>query len=270
MKAQLVDAHCHFDFRVFDGQRASILEGARAAGISTLVVPGVGPENWPRLRALAEHYPAIRYAPGIHPWWVGRVGGDAIAALEREITDRLPGMVAIGECGLDRLRNHQDKQSEVFRVQIRLAQRHGYPLLIHSVRSHDEVGALLKSEGFSNPFLLHGFSGSWEQAMGIVERGGYIGIGGIITHTRAKKTRDAIRRLPDHALIMETDAPDMPPTGLRKGENTPLNLPWFFDSLCRLRGADPETLSARILSNTERLFMQRLEPEGLHGGSAPV
>ena len=269
--AELVDAHCHFDFAVFDGQREAILEGAKAGGIRTLVVPGVSPRSWASLRRLASAHDAVRYAPGIHPWWVGESDSwDGVAALEYEISDPDPRMVAIGECGLDFLRDDHARQMELFRAQIRLAERYGYPLLIHSVRSHDEVGALLRREGFSRPTLVHGFSGSKQQAVKLMDRGAYIGVGGVITHERARKTRETIQRLPAESLVLETDAPDMPPAGVRKGHNSPLNLTRVFETLCELRGADPESLSSQILANTERLFMGRLNAEGLHGEGASV
>lgn len=265
MATELVDAHCHFDFPVFDGHRDSILAEAERLGVSALVVSGTCPATWPRLRELAERYRAVRYAPGIHPWWLGEVEPDAIARLEEELSRPATQRVAIGECGLDLLREDYEGQLELFRTQVKLASRHEYPLLIHSVRTHDEVAALLRREQYTMPALVHGFSGSWQQAARLWDQGVYIGVGGVITHDRARKTRDTIRKLPGRALVLETDAPDMPPAGVRKGENTPLNLPRVFEALCELREEEPEALAEQLLENTERLFMGRLAPEGLHG-----
>lgn len=270
MATELVDAHCHFDFPVFDGHRDAILEEAGRLGISTLVVPGTCPENWHRLRNLASHYAAVRYAPGIHPWWLGEVAPDALEQLEAELSQPAQGLVAVGECGLDLLHGDYDGQRELFRAQVKLASRYNYPLLIHSVRTHDEVAALLKREHYGLPALVHGFSGSWQQAKRLLDQGLYIGVGGVITHDRARKTRDTIQRLPVSALVLETDAPDMPPSGVRKGDNTPLNLRRVFDALCELRREEPEVLAEQLLANTERLFMGRLMPEGLHGAGPPV
>ena len=221
MMTELVDAHCHFDFPVFDGHRDAILEQAEAIGISTLVVPGTCPADWQRLRDLAGYYPALRYAPGIHPWWLDRIGPDAVDQLEAELQQPGQERVAIGECGLDLLGANYEGQRELFRAQVQLATRYLYPLLIHSVRAHDEVAALLKREQYALPALVHGFSGSWQQAARLMDQGLYIGVGGVITHDRARKTRDTIQRLPATALVIETDAPDMPPSGVRKGQNTP-------------------------------------------------
>lgn len=270
MVTELVDAHCHFDFPVFDGQRDRILAEAGRLAISTLVVPGTCPGNWSRLRDLARQYPAVRYAPGIHPWWLDEIDADAIQKLEEELVQPAQGLVAVGECGLDLLRGDYDGQLELFRAQVKLASRHGYPLLIHSVRTHDEVAALLRRENYGLPALVHGFSGSWQQAKRLLDQGLYIGVGGVITHERARKTRDTIARLPASALVLETDAPDMPPAGVRKGDNTPLNLRVVFEALCGLRREQPELLAEQVLANTERLFMGRLMPEGLHDAGPPV
>ncbi|TDT37900.1 TatD DNase family protein [Halospina denitrificans] len=270
MATWLVDAHCHFDFPVFDGHRDAILAQAEQLGISTLVVPGTCPGNWERIRELTANYRALRYAPGIHPWWLDEVGPDAIDQLEAELNRPAQGRVAIGECGLDWLREDYDGQLELFRAQVTLASRYEYPLLIHSVRTHDEVAALLKREQYRLPALVHGFSGSLQQATRLLDQGLYIGVGGVITHDRARKTRDTIRKLPASALVLETDAPDMPPSGVRKGENTPLNLRRVFESLCELRGEQPEVLAEQLRINAERLFMGRLASEGLHGEGPPV
>ena len=270
MAAQLVDAHCHFDFPVFDGRQDLILQEAGRLGISTLVVPGTCPGNWGGLRELASHYRAVRYAPGIHPWWLRDVAGDAIDQLEVELQQPAQGRVAIGECGLDLLHGDYEGQVELFRAQVKLASAYQYPLLIHSVRTHDEVAALLKREQYSLPALVHGFSGSWQQAKRLLDQGLYIGVGGVITHDRARKTRETIRKLPASALVIETDAPDMPPSGVRKGDNTPLNLRRVFEALCELRGDQPDVLADQLLANTEQLFMDRLMPEGLHGAGPPV
>ena len=270
MPRQFVDAHCHFDFPAFDGRREAILDEAGRLGISLLVVPGTSPDGWGRLRYLAGQYRALRYAPGIHPWWLGEIGPDAIDELEQELRQPAEARVAIGECGLDLLREDYSGQVELFRSQVRLASRYGYPLLIHSVRTHDEVAALLKHEQYSLPALVHGFGGSWQQAKRLMDQGLYIGVGGVITHNRARKTRETIRKLPASALVLETDAPDMPPAGVRKGENTPLDLCRVFEALCQLRGDEPDELAGQLLANTERLFMGRLMPEGLHGAGPPV
>lgn len=201
---------------------------------------------------------------------MGEVGPDAIEQLEGELSRPAKARVAIGECGLDQLHADYDGQVELFRAQVRLASRFEYPLLIHSVRTHDEVAALLKRAQYRLPGLVHGFSGSWQQATRLFDQGLYLGVGGVITHERARKTRETIRRLPSSALVLETDAPDMPPSGVRKGDNTPLNLRRVFESLCELRGEDPEALAEQLLINTGRLFMGRLPSEGLHGSGPPV
>lgn len=251
---RFVDAHCHFDFAVFDGQRERILDEAGRFGLESIVVPGVAPENWQRIQALAEADSRLWFAPGIHPWWVDGLPEGALEQLESMLGAAHTRCVAIGECGLDRLRGVLEHQQPVFLGQIELARRYGLPLLIHSVRTHEEVLALLRRSGFAGRGLLHAFNGHWQQAIKLLDQGLFIGVSGAITYPRAKRTREAIARLPLEALVLETDAPDMPPAGVRKGENTPLNLPMIFDCLCELRSESPQRIADQIFDNTQRLF----------------
>jgi TatD DNase family protein len=166
--------------------------------------------------------------------------------------------VAVGECGLDRLRGNMNDQYPWFEAQIALASELGLTLVIHSVRAHDEVHATLRRMNWSGRALLHGFSGSFQQAKKLIDQGGFIGVGGVITHSRASKTRDAIARLPLESLVLETDAPDMAPKGIEAGSNSPLYLRRILDSLCEIRGEPPDQLAGVLFENTERLYGKSL------------
>lgn len=127
--------------------------------------------------------------------------------------------------------------------------------MIHSVKSHDLVHSSLKRAGWNGRALVHGFSGSYQQAQKLVDLGCYIGVGGVITHDRARKTRDTIARLPADALVLETDAPDMAPAGVAKGQNSPIHLPEIFEALADLRSEPPrESLAEILLANTAKLY----------------
>ncbi len=251
---RFIDAHCHFDFPVFDGRRDEILDEAAGFGLEAIVMPGVAPSNWGRIQQLAEEDARLWFAPGVHPWWVDDVADDVLVRLEGLLAQRHPRCLAIGECGLDRLRGALEIQEPFFAGQIELARRHSLPLLIHSVRTHDMVVALLREKRFSGPGLLHAFNGSWQQADQLWSRGLFIGVSGAITYPRARRTREAIQRLPLEALVLETDAPDMPPAGVAKGQNTPLNLKLIFDQLCKLRPEPSDRIARQIRQNTEVLF----------------
>ena len=250
----LFDAHCHFDFPEFDGRRESILARFDAEGILGLVIPGVRQADWSRVCQTVRGDSRLSYCLGIHPWFVTEHDQSALVALERRLSEQDSSLVALGECGLDALKPDLERQSVFFDAQIRLAKALNLSLVIHSVRMHDDVFAMLNRARFEAAFLVHGFSGSYEQAYRFARRGGFIGVGGVITHQRAQKTRDAISRLPLSCLVLETDAPDMPPAGIEAGHNSPLALRRIFEALCGLRPETSAVLAGALLDNVRRLY----------------
>lgn len=255
---KLVDAHCHFDFPRFDGCRASELAAAQERGLVGLVIPGVQRPDWGRVRDTALAHPGLYYCLGIHPWYIDQHSANDLAALERALRSRLEGCVAVGECGLDRLHGSMGDQYLWFEAQIAFASELDLPLVIHSVRAHDEVHATLRRTNWSGRALLHGFAGSFQQASKLVDLGCYIGVGGIITHARSSKTRDAIARLPIESLVLETDAPDMAPKGVERGLNSPSYLRGIFESLSEIRRESSDFLAAKLFENTGQLYGQSL------------
>ena len=251
---QLVDAHCHFDFPRFDGCRDAELDKARLAGLVGLVIPGVRRADWARVRDVARSFPEGFYCLGVHPWFVEEHGAGDLEQLEQTLAEHPDRCVAIGECGLDRLRGDLDEQWPWFEAQIALAKRQDWPLIIHSVKTHDEVHGALRQRGFDAPVLIHGFSGSYQQAAKLVDIGCYIGVGGVITHPGAHKTRDTVARLPAEALVLETDAPDMAPEGVGRGRNSPAHLPRIVRVLAELRGTSEEVMAATLMANVRRVY----------------
>jgi len=251
---QLIDAHCHFDFPQFDGRRDTELEQGRLRGLRGLVIPGVRRPDWDRVRETALAHEGLFYCLGIHPWFVGEHSEEDLAQLRRLLEARPDRCVAIGECGLDRIRGSLEAQWPWFEAQVALADELNMPLVIHSVKTHDEVHSLLNRRQWDGRALLHGFSGSFQQASKLVDLGCFIGVGGVITHPRARKTRDAIARLPLESLVLETDAPDMAPEGVQQGQNSPRYLPDILDVLAEIRGGTPEQLAPELLDNVSRLY----------------
>lgn len=257
---KLVDAHCHFDFPQFDGRRISELEAASSQGVAGLVIPGVRRADWERVRVTALAHSGLYYCLGIHPWFVEEHTGSDLESLEQVLSTKPERCIAVGECGLDRLHGDLGVQSSWFEAQIELASNLGFPLIIHSVKSHDDVYITLKRKGWHGKALVHGFSGSYQEGAKLVDRGCFIGVGGVITHRRARKTRDAIARLPLESLVLETDAPDMAPDGVKAGANSPIYLRRILECLAEIRGEHPEDLASTLLANTRLLYGQALWP----------
>ncbi|KPQ27471.1 MAG: TatD DNase family protein [Marinobacter excellens HL-55] len=251
---QLIDAHCHFDFPRFDGIREQEYARAKREGLSGLVIPGVRSADWGRVQALASPDHGIWYCLGVHPWFVEEHCEKDLELLESTLRSSPEGCVGLGECGLDALRGDMALQVDWFRAQVNIASRVGCPLVMHSVKTHDQVHATLRSSHWSGQALVHGFSGSFQQASKLLDLGCYIGVGGVITHVRAKKTRDTIARLPLDRLVLETDAPDMAPSGVAKGMNSPACLPLIVQALADLRGESPERLAPILYQNACALY----------------
>jgi TatD DNase family protein len=168
---RLIDAHCHFDFPCFDQRRKSVLKEARTLGLSHLVIPGVRRADWGRVSRVASEYEGLYYCLGIHPWYVDEHSGDDLTALEQSLQGRHERCVALGECGLDRVHGRLKDQYPWFEAQVDIAARVHIPLVIHSVRTHDEVAEVLKRKNFTGRVLVHGFSGSYQQACKLVDLG---------------------------------------------------------------------------------------------------
>lgn len=250
----LFDSHCHFDFPRFDGVREEEWAKARDGGLRGLVIPGVRRPDWPRVQGLAAPESGVWYCLGIHPWFVDEHEPADLEALEQALDPVPSGCLAVGECGLDALHGDLETQESWFRPQVDIAARYRLPLVIHSVKTHDQVHKILREKHWQGRALIHGFSGSYQQAKKLVDLGCFIGVGSVITFDRAQKTRDAIARLPVEALVLETDAPDMAPAGVAKGRNSPACLRGIFEALVDLRGDGSHRLAVQLLDNAAELY----------------
>jgi TatD DNase family protein len=255
----LVDVHCHFDFPQFDGQREQLMGELRGQGIGGLVIPGVRCADWPKVQQVAMAHSGVFYCLGIHPWYIDEHGPEDLQQLRDHLTNASELCIGVGECGLDRLRGTLSEQTPWFEAQVRIAAEYRRALVIHSVKAHDEVVAVLRAANWTGNALVHGFSGSYQQAVKLIDLGCMLGVGGVITHAKGGKTRDTLTRVPASALVLETDAPDMAPAGVRQGQNSPQYLPDILRELALLRGVDESELAAVLLENSCRLYGSALQ-----------
>lgn len=249
----LIDSHCHLDFAQFDSDRAEVIDRCAAAGVKGILVPGVEPASWPNLVALANQYPAINIALGVHPWYVDNVSLSDLETLQTWLNDKPDSVLAVGETGLDRLQPHWQKQVEFFEYQLTLAKKFGLPVIMHSVKSHSDILQRLKAAG-QHRGVVHAYAGSYQQAVQLIDQGMKLGVGGTISYARASKTRDTFARVPLEVLVLETDAPDMPLQGQQGDRNTPENLPGIMQLLTELRSEPAEQIESQLLKNTVALF----------------
>lgn len=256
MIPRFIDTHCHFDFPPFTGDEVSAIERAGESGVEKIIVPAIDASRFTAVLALAKQHPALYAALGLHPIVIENHTEAALADLEQCLTQRPDKLVAVGEIGLDLYReNPQFARQEWFLdQQLRLARRYDLPVILHSRRTHDKLAMHLKRHDLPRTGVVHGFAGSLQQAERFVALGYKIGVGGTITYPRATKTRDVMAQLPMDALLLETDAPDMPLNGWQGQPNRPERIALVFETLCELRSEAPEQIADAILANTRKLF----------------
>ena len=255
---RFIDTHCHFDFPPFSGSEPEELERARHAGVQGIVIPAVTASRFNQIISLCERFPSLWFAPGLHPLWIAEHTAEDIDRLQQCLQQGSDKLVAIGEAGLDFYAPEQaalaDKQRALLQSQLQLARRYDLPVILHSRRSHDPLTALLRKADLPAGGVIHGFSGSLQQASAFVRSGFSIGVGGTITYPRARKTRDTIAALPLSALVLETDAPDMPVNGFQGQPNRPEHVVTVLQTLAELRREPAEQLAEALWENSLRLF----------------
>ncbi|MDA9556398.1 TatD family hydrolase [Vibrio sp.] len=254
---KLFDTHCHFDFEPFrHGFNDHLLE-AKSNHVDRFLIPSVGLGNWDRVQQLSSQYDDIYHALGIHPYFLSNAFsiGQQLQSLPLYIERRLPCCVAVGECGLDAFVDTPlNDQERVLLLQIHLAKNARLPLILHSRKADQRILALLKKEKFTYGGVLHGFSGSRQQADAFIQLGFYIGVGGVITYPRASKTRKAIEQLPIECLVLETDSPDMPINGYQGQINHPKYLKHILDALSMIKDRPSQEISEIVWNNSHIAF----------------
>lgn len=253
------DTHCHFDFPPFSDDEATSLALAAQAGVEKIIVPATEANRFNTVLALAENYPALYAALGLHPIVIHQHNDLSLALLEHHLQQRPKKLVAIGEIGLDLYMENPlfDKQEAMLDAQLKLAKRYDLPVILHSRRTHDKLAAHLKRHDLPRTGVVHGFAGSLQQAERFVALGYKIGVGGTITYPRASKTREVMARLPLSALVLETDAPDMPINGWQGQPNRPERITDIFQTLCTLRSEPSDILANAFIHNCHELFQMK-------------
>lgn len=265
-----IDTHCHLDASEFVGEFAAVREQARVAGVVHCVLPAVTVANFDAVRLLA-HQGRDSYCLGLHPLYVPDAPDDALVQLQAHLHAHAddPRLVAVGEIGLDFFvpaltrPDMRACQEQVYREQLRLARRFNLPVVLHVRRSADRLLKHLREVGqggYRWRGIAHAFNGSLAQAQAFVELGFMLGFGGAVTFERALQLRRLAAALPLDAIVLETDAPDIPPqwlytsadaraAGAIQGRNAPAQLPRIAAVVAQLRGLSLETLAKATTDN---------------------
>ena len=284
MSLRWLDSHCHLDAPEFDLDRTAVMQNAQSQGVAWCVMPAVQAKHFLSLQKLAQeiHQP---YALGIHPLYVPQAQEQDLDFLAQCIEGALAKddqglrsdarLVAVGEIGLDFFvpalcePAMREKQEFFYLAQLKLAQKFKLPVILHVRKSADEMLKGLRRHGVQGG-IAHAFNGSFQQAQTFIEMGFALGFGGALTFDRALQLRRLATELPLSAVVLETDAPDIPPHWLyktqaeRKSEhglavqarNEPSQLPRIGAVLAQLRGLSVPDIAAATLANARRVLPQ--------------
>ena len=275
-----IDTHCHLDAPEFDADRDAVRAQARQAGVGLCVWPAVQQRDWDRVRVLATQQ-GDAYALGIPPLYVPQAETSHLQALDEALTAARddPHLVAVGEIGLDYFVPQlctpelRQRQWHFYEAQLALARKHGLPVILHVRRSADLLLKGLRQARVSGG-IAHAFNGSAQQAQAFIALGFALGFGGAMTFERATALRTLARSLPMPALVLETDAPDMPPhwlyetaearaQGKAQGRNSPAELPRIARVLADWRGTALDELQMQTTANAHRVLPKLARIDGL-------
>jgi TatD DNase family protein len=267
---QWIDSHCHLDAFKFTGDVAKVRAEAVTNGVVHCVIPAVEVANFDAVRLLA-HQMQDSYCLGIHPLYVPKSSEDDLATLDAHLARYRddPRLVAVGEIGLDYFVPQltqspmREKQEHFYRAQLKLARKYDLPVVLHVRRSADMLLKHLRDFIATKPWqgIAHAFNGSTVQAQKFLNLGFKLGFGGALTFERALQLRALASSLPLSALVLETDAPDIPPhwlyataeqraQGVAQGRNTPGELPRIAAEVAQLRGILLSKLAIATRANT--------------------
>jgi len=247
----LTETHCHPYLPPLAADPAAHLAAARAAGVTTFIVPSYDVASWDAVAALARAHPDLHPAYGLHPWRTGQHLD--LATLSAHL--RADRTAAVGEIGLDtKIDLPLDQQIPVFRDQLALAREHDLPVILHNRGAFQEMAELLQRDGPPPAGVLHAFSRSLEVAETFLALGLHLGLGGAITHPTAKRPRRTAAELPLDRIVLETDAPSIGLHGVPGGESEPRHVAMVAEALAEIRGLPLETIAKTTTENARALF----------------
>ena len=258
--APIIDTHMHLDEAAFDTDRASVLAAARAAGVNRFINIGYKPERWESSRALRDANPDVDIVLGLHPQEADRFDRALDRALRSAIEHHRP--IALGETGFDFSRSGPSrlKQERAFCAQLAIAEETGLPVIIHQRAAADALTAELDRWQDVAPIVLHSFDGDERLTDWAIERGCFVGIGGLACKSVSTDLRKQLQRVPVEQLLLETDAPYLTPPGVKDRRNTSANLPLIAETLAPLWDISAAELRRTTTITAQQVFRFDIGP----------
>lgn len=277
MPLPLVDIGINLAHDSFDADRAAVIERARAAGVTRMIVTGSSLDSSRRALELAREWPGVLYATaGVHPHHASDLLREQLPAFRDLLAH--PEVVAAGECGLDYFRNYSphDAQERAFRWQLELAIETRRPLFLHQRDAHsDFIRILGEYRGDLPPAVAHCFTGTLDEARAYVDLGLHVGITGwICDERRGLHLRDVVRHVPSDRLMIETDGPYLLPRDLSpkppSRRNEPAYLPHVARAVAAARGETIETLAKSSTAAAVKFFALPAAPDASPSAADPT
>ncbi|HXG51467.1 MAG TPA: TatD family hydrolase [candidate division Zixibacteria bacterium] len=254
---ELIDSHAHIQGPEYAGEIEAVLERASAAGVTRVIVVGGAGELASNDAAvdLARRYPGLYATVGMHPHDAKEVGEEEFRKLERLV--RGPGVVAVGETGLDYYYDHSPRavQRKVFARFISVARRAALPLVVHERNAHRDTADLLLREGEREiRGVIHCFTGDYDAARAYLDLGFFISFSGILTFKNAGALREVARKIPLDRMLVETDSPYLTPVPHRGKRNEPSYVRLVAETVARLKETSLEEVACATTANVKKLF----------------
>ena len=257
----LIDSHCHLNSKEFRGSVGFYLDRAEAAGVEQFIVIGSDLSTSAEAAELSARYSkrGVYATVGIHPHdakTVDKALPEGLKVLLNE--DRV---VAVGETGLDYFYEHspKEKQKQVFREHIRLANESGLPIVLHIRDAMNEALEILRSEGAPNSGVFHCYAGGLKYLDEALSFGYYISFPGVITFAKSEELREVARVTPIDRILCETDCPWLAPLPFRGKLNEPANVKYVYKAIAEVRGISIEELAQRVELNNLSIFSKMKE-----------
>ena len=259
----LFDTHCHLDFESFHEDAAEVVARAAEAGVTRIIVPGLDLDNASAVLALAERFPGVYAAVGVHPNSAAGWRDEWVDAL-RELAQH-DKVVAIGEIGLDYYwdKTPPETQHRALTAQLELSVELGLPVIIHNRDASEDVVRLLtavaqesrkEKRDAEKRGVLHSFSADWATAEAALGLGFYLGFTGPLTYKKADELRASAARVPLDRVLIETDAPFLAPHPFRGKRNEPAHVRLVAERLAQVRGLSLAEVAAATTANALELF----------------
>jgi len=248
-----VDSHCHLGFEGEDDAEVdAAVEVARAAGVTRMVTIGTDEASSARALRHAGRLEGVWATVGLHP----HEASSGVAPIVDLVESRPPGLVAVGECGLDYYyeHSHRKHQQEAFAAQIALADQHELALVVHTRDAWEDTFAILSEVGVPSRLVIHCFSGGPQEAQKCLELGAYLSFSGIVTFKNAEPVREAAHLCPLERLLVETDSPFLAPVPHRGRPNQPAWVALVGEAVAALKGVPAAEVAQAASANAERVF----------------